>query len=845
MATAPAYTPQPQVAINPESRKQKFDDFARELSTDFTETSYFTMQARFRAWAKNELYHRGNQTITFDEFTGEWEEWSDEQKDLFHVVNYILPYVEMNSVEYANSNPKFIAYTTSGDDRKLQGAVETAQYVIDSLKDTLWSVEEKQREGHVVQFRGGVFTRTYKDIFAKRKCRVPRFETKDVKVGQDLYMCADCLWHGAANTMTAGAQGSAPASEQAGASLPSAAPAMPNQATSSDGAQLSNVPCPQCGAAQTLMQPAPTTKVTQQTGRDMVDTWDVRSTYVDPYEVTVWDRALTVKDSPFLEWERMELTFKVRAEYKHWRGGGGNYGAKNQMSGMTGLMYKRMLEVSAGNDTAANKGQMYGLMGAGFNRWDSSQTDKLVCRRKSSYYQKFIYEDVVLDEEYVIKGTNKRILAGVPLGQQFQDGLRVEWANDEIIDVLNFDKDLEWDGYKYIVTGAGFHGVGIENNLSLQDWGNEMNSFQLTAVAMGANGLTVVNGGLLKEGDVDTSPGGVVVVEDLMPGETLESALVHHKTDGPGTEAVMMQEKMKADMQFIFGARAMGIQGAPAPSMDTATGVNYQEATSDAFAGMRLQLAAWNKARRLEQALAIYQKEEVFETFRTKWGETKGRWIAGFSIPGEIKVRVDGDSHMPRTSLTAQNDFGNAVKLGYGNPATPPQVHRQIAKLFNQPDVTGQYDDWSVIGERRLDLIRYTLEQCKAQGLSPQDTLLVIFGGPVGPLAPDATPEDMAQVATVPGIKKILPDEFDNHAALIEFYKNDFWLSDEGQKIDEVFDAVLHQLVRLHEGIIDMQVQQQMEKEAAATEPIEDRKRLKEAAVQSALNQSKEKKDES
>jgi hypothetical protein len=827
MATAPALNPS-LPGTKPESQKRSFEDFARGLSTDFGEATYYTMQAFYQAWAKNELYHRGEQLITFDEFTGMWDEWTEEQKDLFHVVNYILPYVEMNAVEYSKSDPKFVTYTTSGDERRLTAAVEQAQYIVDCLKETLWNVEEKQREGHIVQFRGQVYTRTYRDMFAKRKCRKPRYEMVDKKLGQDLLECTGCGWHGnTGNTgMTGGALGGAlpsgaDANAQASGGDQSAIPPDASAPPVKQSSVPTGPPCPQCGAAQTILHPAPVAKSMTQTGVDLVDTWDVRSPFIDPFEVRTWDRALTPEDSPFLEWERVELTAKVKAQFKHAKIGADSSGGSNRIGGMDGLTFKRMLELSAGNDTTANKETRHSVIGQGFGRSNASVTDKLTCRRKSAYYEWYVYQDVVLEEDYTIPHTGKVIVADVPLGKQFPDGLLIEYANGEILDVLNFEKNSEWSGYKYIVTGAGAQGLGIQNGISMQDWANEMNSYQLTAIAGQANGITVVNGGLLKEGDIDMSPPAIVVVEDLMPGETLQSALVHHETKGPGVEAVGMQNMMKADMQFTLGARASSVTGLPGPEMDTATGVTYQEATSDAFAGMRLELAAWNKARRLEQAVAICQKFETYPVYRTKWGETKGKWLAGFSIPGDIKVRVEPDSHQPRTQETRKRDFMAARNAGYGDPNTPPPLQREIAKLFNQQNYADQYEDWAMIGEKRLDLIRDTLEMCKAQGIAPEETMMVIFGGPAVPVSPDATPEELAMVPMLPGIKKILPDVFDNHAALVEFYINEFWLSDEGQKIDEIFDTVLHQLVSLHENAIVQKAQQEVVKQKTVEAPIE------------------------
>lgn len=840
MASAPAITPNSTPGNKPESQKQTFEDFARGLSTDFGEAVFHTMQAFYQAWAKNELYHRGEQLITFDDQTGMWDEWTDEQKELYHVVNYVLPYVEMNAVEYSKSDPKYVAYTTSGDDRQLLAAVEQAQYIVDCLKETLWNVEDKQREGHVIQFRGQVYTRTYRDMFAKRKCRKPRFEMVDKKLGQDAVECVACGWRGNAENsdLTSGARGgalpseadvNAPASGGNQSAVPPDASATPpmqpspaDQPPVQQPPAMSNAPCPQCGAPQTILRPAPVAKSMTQTGVELVDTWDVRSDFIDPFEVRTWDRSLRAEDSPFLDWERVELISKVKAEFKKARIGSDSSGGSNRIGGMDGLTFKRMLELSAGNDTAANKETRQSVIGQGFGRSNASVTDKLTCRRKTSYYEWYVYQDVMLGEDYTIPNSGKVIVAGVPLGQQFPEGLKIEYANDSILDVVNFAKNSEWSGYKYIVTGAGAQGIGIQNSLSLQDWANEMNSYQLTSVAGQANGITVVNGGLLKEGDIDMTPPAIVVVEDLLPGETLESALVHHKMQGPGVEAVGMQQQMKGDMQFILGARASSVTGLPGPEMDTARGVTYQENTSDAFAGMRLELAAWNKARRLEQALALCQKFEIYPVYRTKWGETKGKWLAGFSIPGDIKVRIERDSHQPRTTETMKRDFMAARGAGYGDPNTPPQIQRAIAKLFNQENYADQFDDWAMIGEKRLELIRDTLAQCQSQGLAPEEIMLVIFGGPAAQVSPDATPEELKMVPVLPGMKKILPDVFDNHAALVEFYINDFWLSDEGQKIDEAFDAVLHQLVSLHENALVAKAQQDAMKQMAAQAPVID-----------------------
>ncbi|HWX43487.1 MAG TPA: hypothetical protein VN345_20265 [Blastocatellia bacterium] len=771
--------------------------------------------ARYRVWTENELFWRGQQLLTFNSNYGKWMSWDEDDQDLYFIDNVLFPFIEQNCTEYSKSRPRLSVYSTKGDDRKTTAAVEQAQYISDCLIDNLWTPEDLQREAHIVQFRSCVFTRTYFDARDDSEVEErPVFQERSVSLGPDLYECRACggiqrgdaeVRRGTQRREETGGNGDVGTDEMGTRRRgetgtpgdPAASPSLPLPVSPPHPLSVSLPPrvsaspsCPECGSGNLMLHQAPQVQLHSFAGTEKCPAGRVRSDAVDPMQVEIWDRAYTVEDSPYLRWERIELIAAVRDEYPdaEFNPDNTDYGG---VYGQTGLSFLRQLEVALGNSGAADANYGYGAsFGYGYGA-GAQLTDEMTCRHTRVYFDKVVYQDYEFRKDETIPGTDLLVRKGTRLADVFDQGLKICFVNGQIVGCYNVSKNDEWSCYKYTVSGAGFYGVGTENLLPLQKWHNETVSYDLSEALYQSAGVTLVDTTRIKDGNLANKPGTIVPVEDRVPGESLDDIIKHVTTEGSGEKLAAMRMALKEDMQMVSGARSSAVSGLPGPSLGTATGVMYQQSTADSFAGTKLELRAWNLARRMEQALKLIQINQLIPRYYTRFGETKGKWLSGLDIPGELRVRVEADTHSPRTQLDVKTDSVQAIQLGWGNPQTPPMVARQIGRIFHMPADQNAYDEWSVRGQKRLDDMQLAAELMRERGVPPEA----------------AAPFVIQQAA--PNMK------LDNHQNFIAFY-SDWYLSDEYEQSDPVVQQAIEGVIELHEQAMAALAQQQIARQQSA-----------------------------
>jgi hypothetical protein len=786
------------------SRKSKADDkptlelepYLKDIAQKFETGARPGKFARYRVWTENELFWRGQQLLTFNYAYGKWEAWDQGDQDLYFIDNVLFPFIEQNCTEYSKSRPRLSVYSTKGDDRKTTAAVEQAQYISDCLIDNLWTPEDLQREAHIVQFRSCVFTRTYFDPRDDSEVEErPAFQQRSVSLGPDLYECRAC--GGVYHRDTDPARREIHRATQRGQGTAGDDSAVRSSAfrrgfSGEEENPRLKVPrlrpelqtCPQCGSDSLMAHPAPQVQLHTFAGTQKCPAGRIRSDAIDPMQVEIWDRAYTVEDSPYLRWERIELIAAVREEYPdaEFNPDNTDYGG---VYGQTGLSFLRQLEVALGNSGAADANYGYGAsFGYGYGA-GAQLTDEMTCRHTRVYFDKVVYQDYEFRKDETIPGTDLLVRKGTRLADVFDQGLKICFVNGQIVGCYNVNKNDEWSCYKYTVSGAGFYGVGTENLLPLQKWHNETVSYDLSEALYQSAGVTLVDTTRIKDGNLANKPGTIVPVEDRVPGESLDDIIKHVTTEGSGEKLAAMRMALKEDMQMVSGARSSAVSGLPGPSLGTATGVMYQQSTADSFAGTKLELRAWNLARRMEQALKLIQIHQLTPRYYTRFGETKGKWLSGMDIPGELRVRVEADTHSPRTQLDVKTDSVQAIQLGWGNPQTPPMVARQIGRIFHMPPDQDAYDEWSVRGQKRLDDMQLAAELMRERGVPPEA----------------AIPFVIQQAA--PNVK------LDNHQNFIAFY-SDWYLSDEYELADPVVQQAIEGVIELHEQAMAALAQQQI-----------------------------------
>lgn len=666
------------------------DDFilwARKISQDFEETSDPGKLLRYRRWLKVDLYDRGEQLIYWDAQYEGYRILPNEDTDLHHTVNYFARIIDTLATEYSKSNPRLTTYSRAGDDQRIKDAVDTSQYVVDCLTESLWDKRSLQKEANLVLMRGGVFTRTYVDKLSGPELAVPQTGLSTVTVQPGQFSCPHC-----------GVKGSLSWSPDA-----QETDEMPQPPQS----------CPSCGNGpiETPQQPilAKSLKVSTKTVR----AGEIRSDSVDPYEVEIGDRCTGPWDSPFLRWDRVRYIYDICRDFPDWDPENRKRGASGiNPDKENGLRYARQIEVAIGNTGVAdqNNAMLQGATRFSAGAGAGALTDKVTALQSDIYFRYEVYKNKSFPVAVFLPGIDRAIPPETRFGDVFPHGMKVSMVDGECLAVEDICIDDEWDGYSVTVPTRGFFGNAAEQFIAIQDWINENVSLIITNALYASSGITIAD--LDRFEDLQAKPGTLAHVKDRGIGEPISNMIEHIAISGDVNAMVNALGMSKQDMVSVSGARDPNWGGEPGqqPGMQLATGINYNNAIASAVAGMKLELRADNRARRMEQALRWFEKTQTFPRYMQKLDDSKGQWLRGYQIGHDIKVKVEEDSHQPLTWLERRANLLAAMGAGYGkvNPETgkplnPPWLERHLAKAFGAPEDPEASNEWATIAYRRID----------------------------------------------------------------------------------------------------------------------------------------------
>ena len=250
-----------------------------------------------------------------------------------------------------------------------------------------------------------------------------------------------------------------------------------------------------------------------------------------------------------------------------------------------------------------------------------------------------------------------------------------------------------------------------------------------------------------------------------MPGEKLSDMYHHVQNPGPTAEMEMMKESHKSDIQLVSGARNPNNSGMPGEGMRTATGVQYQSATSDSFAAMRLELKAWQRARAMGQACALWKENAIRPQWFSKFGETRGRWIDPLKLAGgDISFRVEEDSHQPRTNDDQRADLQLGLTLGWDSGALSETANDHLRKILRLPSSPSDYDLWEAKIQKRFEASKQICQMLAQAGQEEAPEALELVMGPM------------------------MPKQLDNPAMFLRFLQERY-LSDEYDEFPPVLQA--------------------------------------------------------
>lgn len=602
---------------------------------------------RLRMVVKLRKFYIGDQIGSFSRKSNEPLVWKRRGKDApLYVDPQLSFHVDTNLAQIVKSRPQIDVAARSPEQVNKTEAARYAKALYEDVQREMLRASFMQREGKHLLLGGEAYRNTY---FSREvegtEVRVPVSEPKTVQPTASIYECPYCDHADKLDDATKGAI-------EAGAFA-----------------------CPACGYAKVAIVAAEPFDASVITGYKDVPAGDVFCESPDPLEMKASNYAYTIKDSPYLTRDRLIMRGVLETVFK-----------RTDIPSST-IPIRLQWQKDLKNET----------QGAG--QADESFTDTSekttggeqfeLLHFKEVWLDPCLYNAYVFEEEAklpdgtVIAKDTKLIDLKTKKGS-FSDGLYFCSVGNMVLDIYPQDKARHWTHCCYL-QGDGFHGMGLNHLVPLQEQRNELRSLQFASVMRDSVSQTLVRTAWLDGGKLPNKPGAVVPVVNI-PDEAPLKAAVDRVQSGTGVpEAYSLDEVLSNSMTNLSGASSLSNAGnAPdIKALGTATGVMASQENSNTRIGPPLQLIAEMQVEQAYQILELRQAnwpEEMYKSFDHKIGGDAGRWFRESSIRRDFRIEVIEGSWIPQSETRARVDFDAYLRIALPFAGQDPQFAKQMLK---------------------------------------------------------------------------------------------------------------------------------------------------------------------
>jgi hypothetical protein len=716
---------------------------------------------RHNIWAQAELFSKGVHFFTYSDKDCSYEQIPRSKVSMYTPIPLLQQQVEMIAAEYSKSKPRIIPHVES-DNRKKQLVARELQPVADSLFQSFYLADpdRRQREAKLAPLRDMVYILIEYDKGAGEEIELPQYEQSQGQTGNAT--CADCGYE---------VEGQKPI-------------------------------CPHCGS-ENIEQPEPLMGIANK-GATKVKQGKPKKTVVDAFCVDTNDRRFDLEDVTYLRYD--EILYKSEAEelYPHIGEIKGKASLGNSEKGYNGLHTLEQLETIIANSGALDQSKTHKSK----DYFGGNFLDEDRCIRSRVWLRPVEYRKVVAPVPTQIPGTAYLVPGGTKYAPMYPDGCILHLINDEIVLVERGVLDSNWVAYRYSVATTGMYGSGVSNLVSLNRGYDELTSFTTQYALMASLGILVVDDRMQ---DFQNIPGRINRYKDRRRDEKIGDSFAQISPSPMSPVVEGLRQSFKADLADASMARNPNNSSLTEDGMQTATGVRYQNATANAITAPKLELFAAAAAQVVGKAIKLDKENNVHPRYYGKFGETVGAWFDPGDIPDEITFIPEEDSHQPRTMEDRRADVMGYVGAGGGSGKLAPHIEESLAKEFRQPTGQDDYDSWSVKAETRFDRIKES--EGELSSLPAEMTEAAMMELAMTNMPP--TPEVLLLKAA-----NALPQPLDAHEMFIRYYKTEVYLSEQWDKLSEMVQGAIVQLVSLHETGTALEMQKKVEQEQVAMEPV-------------------------
>jgi hypothetical protein len=808
------------------------EKWCQQHLTDFKRKDHLGYRQRHRRWMTNWLFYEGRQYGEWDELDGEFIDAIPTRRNNFYIDNHFSWLIDSSQKEWARSKTKLIARPLF-ESPETAGKARIGTDILAAEQNRLRDPVDHQGEG-LTAAMCGIYARytAYSVHSGNVKHKLPQYEQRDVQLSAGYDECQDCgAQSDSASTeplpVSPTGLGQQQPSLQTDQGFPAQmgqmgsptdftqAPQPAAQTVDQNGDALAegSQSCPHCGGNNVRNMPPVTTSVQKVSGYQEINAGEIVSWNVDPFELRIHPRARKGKiaTSPYLVWERKLLICEVQAAFP-WA----DAERIRDTSGRhdTGQRFPRELERSPGN--VAN--------GYGINRNMADDDDDgclvaQVWEDRVYYDQEILKEDLQLDSGQVIK-------AGIPLGQQFPDGMCYVMAGSQMLCVWNENKNKHWVFGCYRVMPTSFFGRGVEDAVQDQKLLNDAYNLVVAKLRYESAGSSIGNAASgLDNNDFSGIPGEIAWLESWDPSIPIDNAFKQFNGKGISAGDIQFLEDRKKAIQAKIGSFS-NISGAPDVDNKTATGIKIMRESAIALIAMALDIKGQVDAKWGEQVLELAQENWIFPhpvQITNEYGAIEMQWFSNCDISAELQVTYDEGSVTPRSEIERRNDLVDAlnvagIPLGPWNPSIPPEVKRLIADRFNIPFNSDLYQQEERKVKMLCDQLIASMQETAGQA---QDAIQStgISTQPTQPGMPTPAQQFMAtlipQVLASAPIEPLMDDPQVGQAYIKKWFKKD-----DGLLAEEPIRAIMRARYQEYEQAEVQQAQHQQMKMMASNGPM-------------------------
>lgn len=722
----------------------KLGDFATQIFDEIDFEDREEELKRFKKWAKNRAFYRGNQRGFWDARKRTWvsvdiDSLSPSDSAMLVINNQFRPQVKTLSKEFSRSLVRIRSNALS-DSQEAIMATRFADALIKYHQPKILTESQRQLEAKYMLLCGNSFRYIY---YSKDKKSVP--VTIPIKGNKTLpayeaTVCTEC-------------------------------------GKESESEDIMETRCSDCGGIleDITIEEKELENVT--VGTKVENAGDLVCEIVDPVEMKVWAGASCLEESPYIRRKRL-----VRA----------NYITKT-------YPFFKLNQKQTFSEIANDQWQFFDTS----TRKQGAHSQQGLFEYDQIWLDPSYYTNLMLEEDYTFKvkkggqWIDYTMEKGTPLIEKFPDGMYICRVGNDILTFYNEEKTKCWIHVPFDLNVDGFWADGLEDSVMNQQIINEYTSLSVENVLYNASPKLVINPQLINPVTVTGRPKDVVLMSDNARKEEPKQAIMQLSGMSLTNEVMMGIESSKRDMREQTGA-LLAFNGQGDPNIQTATGMSIARDSA-------LALVSTPLAIRAEKDLEMGWK--ILELTKENWYDNKYKFLLGKynEIESEafkktplretVNIYIEPYSWMPQTNFEKLENLGAyltafGLPLGFLNPQIPDMVRQYASQIYNIPFDFDELAPDRRIAQKRLDIAKEIAQrQIPIATVSAQKLLME-----------GKQEESMAllmELRTTISDAMGVEEDIDEHLVFIDVYKK--WLkTDEGQNAHPILREAVKQTMADH-----------------------------------------------